>query len=272
MKRLLMVTCAFIAFQKSPAQFESTVTDSRATAMGGAFVSLSDNSSAVFYNSAGLGQLKHRHISLFYEPSAFGLKEISTAAATYAEAFEFGTFGLGIRTFGFELYRESKISLCYGSSQMSSIHWGLGIELYNLTISGYGSAFAAGVNAGVIANLSDNISWGAMARNISGAKIGKSEHKISRSYLTGLRFIPSGNTNVLLDIEKEVNFPVSVKFGAEVIPFKNFCLRAGISTEPVSYSAGIGFSYEMFGLDYSITVTEPLGMTNRINVNLNFRD
>ncbi len=271
MKRFLLATCVFIAFQKSPAQFESTDTDSRATAMGGAYVSLSDNSSAVFYNPAGLGQLKHRHVSLFYEPSAFGLKEISTAAVTYAEAFEFGTLGLGLRTFGFDLYRESRVSLCFGSTQVKSIHWGLGIELYNLKISGYGSAFTAGINAGVLAKFSEYLIWGFSARNISGAKIGKSESRISRSYLTGFRFIPSGITNVLLDIEKEVDFPVSIKFGAEIIPFKNFSLRAGVSTEPVSYSAGAGLNYDVFGFDYSITVTEPLGMTNRINVTLDFR-
>ena len=144
------------------------------------------------------------------------------------------------------------------------------MEFYNLTISGYGSAYTAGLNAGVITKLSENISWGAGVRNILGAKIGKSENRISRLYSTGFRFNSSGNSIILLDAGKEVNFPVSVKFGAEITPVRNLSLRAGISTEPVSFSAGTGFSYDMFTFDYSLTVTEPLGMTNRINLSVDF--
>ena len=270
MKSNLLFTIAFFAFQNSPAQFESTDSDSRASAMGGAFVSLANSSSAVFYNPSGLGQLNSRYLSVFYEPSVFGLKEISTAAITYTEAFKFGNLGLGFRTFGFDLYRESKLTLAFAGSQRDLIFWGIGINYYNISISGYGAASSAGIDAGAIARLGEKFSWGLSARNIAGAKIGISELAISRIFVTGFKYSPAEKTNVLIDFEKVVEKPVIVRFGAEISPVSVLSLRAGVSTEPASYSAGAGLRYGIFGLDYSVTVTEPLGMNNRINISLDF--
>ncbi|MBK6507653.1 MAG: hypothetical protein IPG02_18900 [Ignavibacteria bacterium] len=270
MKSNLLFTIAFFAFQNSPAQFESTDSDSRASAMGGAFVSLANSSSAVFYNPAGIGQLNNRYLSVFYEPSVFGLKEISTGAITYTEAFKFGNLGLGLRTFGFDLYRESKLTLVYAGSHRDLIFWGIGINYYNLSISGYGSASSAGIDAGALTKLGDYFSWGLSARNITGAKIGITEQAISRTFVTGFKYCPAEKTNILIDFEKAVAQPVMVRFGAEISPVSVLSLRAGISTEPVSYSAGAGFKYGIFCLDYSVTVTEPLGISNRFNISLDF--
>jgi hypothetical protein len=270
MKSNLLVTIALFLFQNSPAQFESTDSDSRASAMGGAFVSLVNNSSAVFYNPSGLGQLNKRYLSLYYEPSVFGLKEISTAAITYAEAFKFGTIGIGLRSFGFDLYRESKITLAFGDSYREMMFWGVGLNYYNLSISGYGSASTTGIDAGALVKFGEYLSWGFSARNIAGAKIGSSKQTISRTYVTGFRFNPLDMTNILIEVEKDVEQPVCVRFGAEISPVRMLNVRAGISSEPVSYSAGAGFRHGIFCLDFSFTITEPLGMSNRLNISLDF--
>ena len=100
----------------SNAQFEFTDIGARAVGMNGAFTSISDNSLAIFYNPSGLGQMKYREFSAFYSPAPFGLKELSTSALTYAEPFKFGTLGIGIKNYGFDLYHEIGISLSYGDS------------------------------------------------------------------------------------------------------------------------------------------------------------
>ncbi len=75
----LTLVISFFVIKSSLAQFENTDIGARAIGLSGAFTSLSDNSLAVFYNPSGLGQLKHREISAFYCPSAFGVTQISHA-------------------------------------------------------------------------------------------------------------------------------------------------------------------------------------------------
>jgi hypothetical protein len=271
MKRKFFLALAIVVFQNSPAQFLVSETDSRASALGGAFVALINNSSAVFGNPSGLGKLKNRHLSLYIEPHFFGVKEISTAAITYAEAFRFGTFGIGARTFGFDLYRESKAVLSFGRSFSDRIHWGVGLALFHVSVLRYGSALSMGFDAGILAELTDDLTWGVVVRNLSGAKIGESGQKISRTYNTGLRFEPAEGASFLVDIEKEPDRMMNVKLGAEVMPFSNIALRAGINSEPVSYSAGFGLVYGIFGLDYAATVIEPMGLSNKFNLSLLFQ-
>ena len=270
MKLFLCFAFAAVFTQNSPAQFLYNESDSRASSMGGAFVSLENGSSAVFCNPAGLGSLNHSSASVFFEPALYGLNEITTAALTYAQSFGFANIGIGLRTFGFDLYRESKLVLSAGGSSGEMIRWGLSAVAYNVAVQDYGSAFAFGLDAGVQADIGGMFSWGFTAKNITGARIGQSGQKISRSYATGLGVSPAENGFIMIDLEKETWGTVNVRFGGEFNPVKPLFIRAGISTEPVSYTAGIGVVYGIVGFDYAAVVTEPLGLTNRFELTFAF--
>lgn len=266
MKLFLCFTFAAVFSQNSPAQFLYNETDARASSMGGAFASLNNGSSAVFCNPAGLGSLNHNGASVFFEPALYGLSEITTAALTYAQSFGFANFGIGLRTFGFDLYRESKLVLTAGGSSGDKIRWGLSAVAYNVAVKSYGSAFAFGIDAGIQADIGEMFTWGFTAKNITGARIGESGQKISRSYSTGIGVNPSENGFIMIDVEKETWGAVNVRFGGEFNPVKPLFIRAGISSEPVSYSAGIGVVYGIVGFDYAAVVTEPLGLTNKFEL------
>lgn len=268
---MLIAALLHLFVQYSFSQFLSTETDSRASSMGGANVALSDRSTAVFSNPSGLAQLKQRHISFYLEPVFYGLDGISTAALTLAEPFGFGTIGIGLRTFGFELYRETKMSLSCGVELNENIYAGAGLGIYNVSVSGYGSAFSAGADIGVVYRLSGDITWGFSALNLTGSTIGSSKQSITRLYRTGIAYMPEDNVVFLLDAEKDPGNSMNVRFGGEVRPVEPVYLRAGISSYPVSYSAGIGLEYGIISIDYAACVTEPLGLTNRFNLSFDFR-
>ena len=267
---LMIFFAVFCVFLNSPAQFLSSATDSRASALGGAFVSLSDNSSAVFYNPSGLARLSRNHLSVYYEPALFGMSEISTGAVTFAGPFGFVSAGLGLRTFGFDLYRESIAAVSAAISAGRGFLTGATVNFYNLSISGYGSASSAGIDLGVIADISDELKWGFAVKNLAGSRIGVSRSAISRFYSTGFSFSAAGGVILAGEIEKESGLPVRFRAGAEANPVRPVYLRAGISTEPSSFSAGLGFRYGMICADYCANFTEPLGITNRFNVSFEF--
>ncbi|MDQ3194311.1 MAG: hypothetical protein M3P82_04840, partial [Bacteroidota bacterium] len=254
----------------SLAQFENTDIGARAIGLNGAFTSLSDNSLAVFYNPSGLGQMKYREVSAFYSPSTFGVTQITTAALTYAEPLKIGTLGLGLKTFGFDLYKETNVILSYGNNFRDKIFYGVSLNYYNLRIHNYNSASSFGVDAGAIACITDLFKWGFFAKNVSGSKIGVSDQKLAQVYRTGVTIMPREDITLVFDIEKDVKYPLSFRSGLEFNVNDHIDLRAGVGTQPSSFSGGISINYDLFKLDYAISGVQNLGVTNYGSITINF--
>ncbi len=270
MKSIITAVFLFLCINSSTAQFENTDIGARATGLNGAYTSLSNNSLAVFYNPSGLGQMKYREVSVFYSPSPFGLSDISTAALTYAEPLKFGTLGFGIRTYGFDLYRETNAILSYGNNFREKIFYGFNINYYNLKIQNYNTASAFGADIGAMAYITDFLRWGFFAKNISGTKIGASGEKLAQVYRTGLNAQPRNDLNMILEFEKDVKYPLSVRGGMEYSVNDFVDIRAGVGTEPTSFSGGLSIYYNNFQLDYAIYNYKDLGITNQGSLTFNF--
>ncbi|MEO6694114.1 MAG: hypothetical protein ABIY50_07800 [Ignavibacteria bacterium] len=270
MKKLFFVTVFFFICNISRSQFENTDIGARAIGLNGAFTSQSDNSLAVFYNPSGLGQMKYREVSVFYSPSPFGLSGISTAALTYAEPLKFGTLGLGIKTLGFDLYRETNVSLSYGNVFRGKIFYGINVNLYNLKIQNYNSASALGADIGAMAYITDFLKWGFFAKNFTGTKIGESKEKLSQVYKTGFTVQPRNDFNLIVEAEKDVRYPLSFKGGLEYFVNDFVDIRAGVGTAPTSFSGGITINYNIFQVDYAIYNHRDLGVTNQGSITINF--
>lgn len=270
MKNVMIIVILILVIRNCPAQFENADLGARAIGLNGAFTSLSDNSLSVFYNPSGLGQLKYREISIIYSPSVFGLSEISTSALTFAEPLKFGTFGVALRTFGFDLYRETNVILTFGNGYKGKLFYGINLNYYNLNIHNYNSASAFGADIGAMAYVTDFLKWGFFAKNLSGSKIGESKESLARVYRTGFTVKPREDLNMILEIEKDVRYPVSFRAGIEYSINEYADIRSGIGTEPVSFSGGISLNYKLFQIEYAIYNHNDLGITNSGTVTINF--
>lgn len=270
MKNVMIVVISIVMIENCPAQFENTDLGARAVGLNGAFTSLSDNSLSVFYNPSGLGQMKYREVSVIYSPSPFGIPDISTSALTYAEPLKFGTFGLAIRNFGFDLYKETNVILSYGNGFKRKLFYGINLNYYYLSIKNYNSASTFGIDIGALAYVTDFLKWGFFAKNLSGSKIGVSEEKLARIYRTGVTVKPGEDFNIILEIEKDVKYPLSFRAGFEYSINKYAEIRSGIGTEPASFSGGISLNYKIFQIEYAIYNHNDLGITNTGTITLNF--
>jgi hypothetical protein len=267
---LPLILISFLCIKVSYAQFENTDIGARAVALNGAFTSLSNNSQAIFYNPSGLGQIKYREFSAFYSPAPFGLSELKTGALTYAEPFQFGVLGVGAKTYGFDLYRETNIILSYGNRFKGKIFYGFNVNYYNINIQNYNSATSFGLDIGTMAYITEFLRWGFFAKNITGSTIGESKEKIVQVYRTGFTVQPGKDINFLLEIEKDVKHPISVSAGLEYSFYDFLDLRAGVGSEPTSFSGGIGLNYNMFQLDYALYNSLDLGITHQGTISINF--
>ena len=269
MKRLFsLILILFAAI--SYAQFENTDVGARPVSLGGAFTSIADNSLAVFYNPAGLGQIKYREAAVFYSPAPYGLTDLSTASVSYAEPTSFGTFGAAFKTYGFELYRENNFIVSYGNNYKDKVYLGANLNIYNLNIRDYNNATAFGLDIGAMAYIAKFLQWGFFGKNITGTKIGEAREKIAQVYRTGFMYQPENFLRIAAEAEKDIRYPISIRGGIEYNVIDYVDIRAGVGSEPTLFTAGIGINYNMFSFDYGFTKSEDLGFSHVGTVSFNF--
>jgi hypothetical protein len=239
MKYIYLTILTIVISTSVNGAFEQNEAGARASPLGGAFVGLADNSWAIFYNPAGLARLTHNELSVFYLPQQFGLRELSTTAMTCNYNSKIGAVGFGLRSFGFNLYKEITGTLCY-ANEFAGADLGVSINYYSLTISSYGNDAAVGVDVGLLLPLSRNLNFGLFARNLNMPAIGKAKEKLLQIFYTGISYSPAENFIFVADYRKEISFAGSFRFGVEYKVFDIASLCIGAANGPPSYLAGIG--------------------------------
>lgn len=262
---LLLVPCVAGA----AGVFDNLVLSPRARAMGGAFVALSDDETAVFTNPAGLaGQnatgVYASYVNLFgYE--YFDLGSVSTVVPT-----DYGTFGVGGRMLtveynGVDLSSEYTVTVSHGVSLMEDVHsslaFGYSANLYGLafdaqSVSGedLGSANAVGFDVGVLGTLRGRTRFGLFMKNINNPKLtGTDEEDLPQWFTAGVAYSPYGGVQTLLEIQKQDDEDLRACFGVETELTDYLVARAGLQNNPNRVSAGIGARWSGIRVDYSYT-------------------
>src|SRR5687768_972860 len=98
MRRELIVTSAFLFFigvmtAQASAQTSFEVVGSRALGMGGAFVAVANDSSAVFWNPAGLASGQPAGATIEWVRFRFGNQEATPSAGPWRQAAKFVSLG-----------------------------------------------------------------------------------------------------------------------------------------------------------------------------------
>lgn len=247
------------------AGFEQTNIGSRANAIGGAFVGLSDDCWGIFYNPAGLSRLIHNEAAVYYSPRPFGLSELSTTALAFNYYITYGTFAFAAKKYGFELYKEISGTLSFANSILG-INIGTSFHVHTLTIKGYGNDYTIGIDLGIIFPLASNLLFGCSAKNINAPTIGQKKEKLPQLFSFGTSYSPVNNLLLLLDYEKEIMFDGSIKAGIEYRVFDFGALRFGVNEKPSSVSAGLGLKYSSLKIDYAFINHQELGLTHSITI------
>ena len=259
----------------------------RAVGMGGSFVSVADDASAVFWNPAGLaqlsfGELDFSHVTLPEggEYDFAGMAYPTLRAGSFALGFlRVGTDGIFSRDsravdLGSTSFSETQFLLAYGYPLFNFLKVGGTFKLYNQSLAGF-SANAVGADFGVLVEPYQNLFLGLNAQDVvsSDLQLNTAKEPISRNFKAGASyFVPLSQgrwgVRVAVDAEKSENAPVAWHTGGELSYLGHFFLRGGYDRGKITFGAGL--AYQRLGLDYAFK-PQPEGLAASHRFGFSFR-
>lgn len=264
---------------------------SRAIAMGGSFVALGDDPSALYYNPAALRANRHfgimlNHIQLF---SGFSDASYDFLGIVYP-TLSVGSVGLGFMTAGTggirefdeysrELgeisYRESQAMLAYGVdlpwNLLGRLTLGSSIKLLHQRVGDY-SDTGSGIDIGLLYRTKyiEGFTIGANLQDIVGAetKLQEVSEKVDRTMMLGAGYSRRFENGSILNLTAQYDNPEradnDMRFGAEFI-FKDLLgVRLGYDSEQIT--AGIGLAWRGYQVDYGYFSRTDAGSSHPISL------
>ncbi len=199
---ILMLALSVIAAQGAFLQQEPS---SRARGMGSAFTAIADDSSAVFFNPAGIAFIASPQFQSMYS-RLYNMEELSYGVVNYVnpigENGNWGTYSINMQYFGYELYKENIIGLSYASRFGNSTSLGFNLKFMGLDIDTLGTANAIGLDIGMLHMLTDKIRVGAFLHNVSQPRIGA--EYLPRGTTVGISYKLLPQLMLSLDIFQEI--------------------------------------------------------------------
>ncbi len=217
------------------------VMGAREMALGQTGTALQGTSWAMFANPAMMPE--DNNTVSFFGVRYFGFADISDMAVSVTYPTKIGVLGAGAHRYGFDLFNENRLRLGYKNSFLR-FHYGAILNYSHVVQGGgYGSAGAFGVDIGLAAPIFSDLWIGAKATNLNQPEYGsRNNEKLPRELSVGLSYQLSDIALFTTDVVKDIQFPISYRGGVEVNIIENLMGRAGITTEPQTFSAGFGYS------------------------------
>lgn len=291
---LLTTNCLYAAGSTS-AEFLLIPKDAHASAMAGAVSSVADDSTAIFYNPAGIGFLKEKNVTLSHIE---WLEDINFESISYSMPVK-NKFALGV---GFEYLgigdiqgQESMNSPInkFNSYDLSSI---LGLSyLFNKDISVGGAvryveekiddekSEAFSFDIGTIyrkkINSHKNFSLGVTVQNIALKKLQfiAQKEELPTKLVLGGSYKPLGETLLLsTDLVMIKSSKPAANFGCEVLIYDILKVRSGYKFDPAFESSsrltlGLGIVFSSLSVDYAYLPFGSLTDTHIFSINYKFK-
>lgn len=206
----------------------------------------------------------------FYGFRYIGISEITDMAATINYQTNFGTLGLGVHRYGFNLFNENRFLIAY-KNQLGTFHYGGSVSYTHIYQGGnYGSAGAVGIDLGLAAEVIDDLWFGARATNLNQPAYGDTDEELPRELATGFSYKLSTLSLVTAELVKDVKFPISFRSGIQFEILTSLYARVGVTTQPSTYSFGFGYDTNRFEVNFGLQQHDPLGLSPALDLALRF--
>ncbi len=281
---LLLVAFATAGETNGPgttgASFLKIEIGARAAAMGGAFTALADDATALYWNPAGLAQLKKAEFSATYNS---WFQEISQGYLSLTFPSPGGTFALGVnyvdmgKMKGYDISEggdpvstgdfgvsdiQASLGYAFGDKLMFGISGGM---LQDTIKDSTETAFLGTI--GILFKPNSNFSLGISYQNL-GSKLGESPLPAA---LRGGLAVKLGNLTLSLDVVSPNDNDSYFCGGVEFSLGSLIELRGGYTSNQdigEGYTAGIGFNTSTLSVDYACVTYGDLGNTHRVSLGM----
>ena len=251
----------------------------RARAMGGAYYSISDDANAIFYNPAGLHSAGNSIIIGYSKLFDNDFQVLNTVAFSMQLPRKFGTLGIGMQSLDVDfqdvnLMSEKIYALSHSFNILADIHSnfdiGYTINMYHLSIEGFGEQPAFGINLGALATVHQRTQIGFAITNLNNPSVGEDNaHDLPQKMAMGISYHPYTDVITSLELKKTLNGKTEIHAGTEVKVTEMLYLRCGVRSEPTSYSMGVRFDMYNIIIDYGFN-THTIDATHHFSIGYKF--
>ncbi len=253
----------------------------RAMAMGGAFSSIADDASAMFWNPAGMSWIGHQEFGGSYA-NLFqsNIKDNHMAfvlplAPRQAAGFDWYHSGFDDTELGFS---ENRLDLSYSARWRSLISIGGSVKYLNRSTSLDGSTVrrgsGGGADLGVIVNPLPALRLGLVAQDLTNTSLnysdgGGSATVYPRNVRAGASYAFRKLGTVAMDLDD------SWHVGVEARPQELIALRAGVQEQRKggdgpTWSTGVGVKWSIAHADFAYVVPPSLAATSYFGLSFSF--
>ena len=243
--------------------------DVRSVGMGGNVVTQS-----VLFNPALIVQQENKSIHLEYF-NKYTLKELSTLSASFHFPNDFLSTGVDISVFGFDAYREVMLRGFVG--KRLSERWALGVGVhYSFLQSDLAEDAVKRLSAdvGLTFEPVDKLLVGLLIVNLPSVTFGNEELDVDdfNYYLVQVGFQWEIINNLLIvgSVGTDNEHSWIGNIGLEYTAFDSFFIRAGVQTEPLLPSVGVGYNFACFQVDVAAVYHSTLGVSTGVGISFYF--
>ncbi len=285
MKRaILAASVAFLLAGTAGANFLEVEVGARAMGMGGAFVAVADDVTALHWNPAGLADLEGIQV--------FGMRTSVYSVDGLSEDSVLAGYGMGrrgiaagwLRTGAQDLYHEDTLVAGYGmKTPIDGLSAGLSVKRYSIAAPGYEYYNDPNFDTGGDAAFSGDVgvlyrsgSWsaGATYRNIGEPTLQListtqdpdpivGEFRVGGSYVFREVMTISGEWRVPSEVPSYYDSAGSFNLGTEVWFYDVFALRAGMNRDRIT--AGLGLKADPVRIDVALLSERRIGSLYRLS-------
>lgn len=190
-------------------------------------------------NQAGLGFINDFSIGVF-SSNRFLVRETSYFHLSTALPTSSGTFGLTVNYRGSSLFNEKQIGIGYGRKIGKNFAIGAQFDYLNLFLSEYGQKNLFTFELGVQYLATEQLLIAAHVYNPLRLQFEAQGLDRLRSIMRlGIKYMPGKDFAFHAEVEKDFDFPVQVKLGAEYTAFEKLRIGAGVKTNPFEGYFGV---------------------------------
>jgi hypothetical protein len=287
MKRsiVLLVASVLVAAAPASANFLEAETGARAMGMGGAFVAVADDVTALHWNPAGLADLEGVQV--------FGMRTSVYSVDGLTEDSAMAGYGTGCRGFGAgwmrtgatDLYNEDTIVVGYGQRLgiLEGLRAGVSVKRFSIEAPGYeyynDPAYESGGDdgyAGDVGLLYHRGQWtyAATYRNIGEPELQlldttedtdkiTGEFRLGASYLFREVMLMTAELRMPNEVPSYYEESTSLNLGTEIWFYEVFALRAGMNRDRIT--AGLGIKTDHVRLDVALLSERRIGSLYRLS-------
>ena len=241
--------------------FAQTNLGARLTAMGNNGVAVKDIW-GVAANPASITDIPYPTLQLTHQEHFF-TEALKNQALAFAFPIQRQIIGLHLQRYGISEFQNIKAGIVLTRQFGQKLAIGLRANYHQLKISNYGVTKGISIDVGTIFQFTDELCFGFYINNPS-----KDTYQTKSIYTTlpttaylGVAYRTSDKLLVASTISTDI-----LAIGLDYQLIKSFSLRGGLSLNPFTHYAGIGFSKSKFIADFSFTKHPNFGYSSQLTI------